>query len=138
MAKKSNAKNATNKEHQARSNSAMRTDVLRECATHMRRIQSARAILNEDASGVRERLRNINVDPKAWLFSLRIIDMEDAAARDAFLDTVRETFDSMGEGGQLDWVKTQERHTGRNTEKVDEGAEKDATKEGPVGKPASA
>ena len=85
-----------------------RTNIQQECATEMRRIKATRKELNEQAGDIRKRLRDVDINVKAWEAALRISDMEDVEARDAYMDGLRESFEALGVGQQMDWVAAQE------------------------------
>lgn len=82
-----------------------RSVIIQECAASMRRIQDERATLNEDAGGIRQRLKDAGIDVKSFMAALRLSDMEDAEARDTFLDGLRESAAALGIGETLDWVE---------------------------------
>lgn len=88
----------------AEHNGKDRAIIIQECAMSMRRIQEERATLNEDAGGIRQRLKDANIDVKSFMASLRLADMEDAAARDTFMDGLREACAALGIGEQLNWL----------------------------------
>lgn len=83
-------------------NVADRTKVMSECAHRMREIQKQRQSLNEDAGGVRERLKDNGIDVKSFMAALRLADMEDTSARDTYIDGLREAMEVLGVGTQLD------------------------------------
>jgi len=93
----------------AEHNAKDRAIIIQECAQSMRRIQDERATLNEDAGAIRERLKDAGIDAKSFMAALRLSDMKDGAARDTFLDGLREAASALGIGEQLDWVQEAEK-----------------------------
>ena len=85
-----------------------RAVIMTECATEMRRIKTERKELNEQAGDIRKRLRDVDINVKAWEAALRISDMDDVEARDAYMDGLREAFEALGVGQQMDWIAAQE------------------------------
>jgi uncharacterized protein (UPF0335 family) len=77
-------------------------DIRRECAVRMREINSERKDLNEDATAIRERLRDNGIDVKGFMAALRLADMEDVPARDTYLDELRLSMSALGLGQQGD------------------------------------
>lgn len=84
------------------SNAQARDVIIQECASSMRDIKRQRAELNEEAAGIRERLKNAGINKAAFEAALRIADMDDDAARDDYLDGLRENFRAMGIGFQAE------------------------------------
>ncbi len=64
--------------------------------------------------------------------AMRLYNLEEDT-RDEFLSTVRETFDALGVGDQLDWLEADKRLIKANTEPDDAAGEKAAAEAGPVG-----
>lgn len=85
-------------------NSKERAKIISECGTQMKSIMSQRKDLNEEASEIRERLRDNGIDVKSFMAALRLSEMDDTNARDNYLDGLKESFRALGMGGQLDWV----------------------------------
>lgn len=86
------------------SNSAERAKIIQECAQAMRGIHSQRKDLNEEAGEIRERIKNLGMPVKAWEATLRVVDMDDEAARDAFMDGMRESFQALKPGQSVDFL----------------------------------
>jgi hypothetical protein len=78
--------------------------IRRECAAGMREIIEQRKDLNEQAGDIRERLRDNGIDVKSFMAGLRLVDMEDVAARDNYIDGLRLTFEALGQGEMADMV----------------------------------
>ena len=85
-------------------NSDANSEVIADVAARMRAIRRSRKALNEDAAEQRQRLRDAGIEPKAFDLVLRIADLEDEAARQNYMDSFAEAWDTLGTGGQLDWV----------------------------------
>lgn len=85
-------------------NSKSIKEIRNECAKEMRRINSARKDLNEDAAGVRERLNDNGINVKAFMAALRVSDMEDVTARNNYLDELADSLKDLGMGEQLDFI----------------------------------
>jgi uncharacterized protein (UPF0335 family) len=83
---------------------AARAKVIQGCAEEMRRIQATRAELNEAAGDIRQKLKDCGIDVKSWMAALRIVDMDEDAARDTYLDGFREAYEALAGGGQMDWI----------------------------------
>jgi ribosome modulation factor len=72
--------------------------------------------LEEERKAVGNRIKEVKGRIKAELgykiadfnAALRLYQLEDEA-RDTFIDTLKETFEALGIGGQLDWIETVER-----------------------------
>lgn len=79
--------------------------LIRNCAQEMTRIKNERRALNEEASDIRQRLREAEVQPKAFEFALRLYD-QDQEVRDEYLDQLRVNFEALGIGGQGDLFPT--------------------------------
>lgn len=86
-----------------------RKRIIAECVGGWRDIVKERQALNEQAGEIRERLRNAKIDPKAVLHAVRLAEMEDQAARAGYVDDLHLTFEALGLGEQLDWIKAHER-----------------------------
>ena len=112
MARKHKTTNGSGKptkdEVTAKHNVKSRNLILAEIGTEFRRIHSERAVLNEDAGEPRKRLSDLDVNPQAFLHALRLADLDDGAARDAWMDAFHEAWGALGVGGQLDWVSALE------------------------------
>jgi ribosome modulation factor len=85
-------------------NSKERAKIIQTCAEQMRGIKATRKELNEDAGEIRQRLKDAGIPTEAFDAALRLADMEDIAARDTFLDGLRESAEALGIGESLDWV----------------------------------
>jgi uncharacterized coiled-coil DUF342 family protein len=72
---------------------------IRECATQMGEINTERKELNERAGDIRERLRKLGVETKAFDFAVRLQGMEQEA-RANYLDSLRINFDALSIGAQ--------------------------------------
>ena len=90
-------------------NSKARKQIIRECADEMRGIKAQRKELSEQASDIRERLRNAGIDVKSFEAALRLVDMDDSEARNVFMDGLSEAWEAIGIGGQLDWIDAAEK-----------------------------
>lgn len=104
MAQKLNAETelgaaGTDPQHNAKA----RTEIIHECAQQMLQIKKERADLNERAGEVRQRLKDANIQTAAFDYALRVAGMEDAA-RDAYMDSLKECFAGMSIGEQLDFI----------------------------------
>lgn len=86
------------------SNMKARNEIQRECAQRMREIKAERKDLNEDAAAIRERLQEAGINVKAFEAALRLADAEDTAARDDYLDGLRESLEALGVGEQGDFI----------------------------------
>ena len=114
--------------------SPARASAIREACRKITALQDKRATINAEISEIK------NADIKGALgmkigdfsVALRLHQLE-GADRDQLLDTVRETFEALGVGAQLDWITASERAAEAVTEHVDEGAEAAAVARGPVG-----
>ncbi|MGB1214583.1 MAG: hypothetical protein ACPG4X_14560 [Pikeienuella sp.] len=84
-------------------NEATRDEIIVECANEMNRINAERKDLNDAASDVRERLRDIGFDPKALENVQRLQGMEQEA-RNKFMEDTKRIYDALEIGGELDWV----------------------------------
>lgn len=108
MAQKLNAETelgaaGTDPQHNAKA----RTEIIHECAQQMLQIKKERADLNERAGEVRQRLKDANIQTAAFDYALRVAGMEDAA-RDAYMDSLKECFAGMSIGEQLDFITAAE------------------------------
>lgn len=103
QAAKTDARTPTEGEVTALHNVKSRTAILAECGEQFRGIQAERSALNEQAGEIRTRLKEIGVEPKAFMAALRCADME-KEGQDKYMDTFQEAFNALGSGGQLDWV----------------------------------
>ena len=65
------------------------------------RLQGERKELNEQAGDIRTRLKDSLIHVPSFMAALRIEDMSDDEARDAYLEGLRESFEALGVGGQL-------------------------------------
>lgn len=98
-------------------NAKVRKDLIRKAREKIR-------ALNEKADPLREQVKNVNKqigdvyrDLKTDLgmkrkdaeFAFRLLDLEEEDDRDATLDTIREIFESAGEGESVDWIKASEK-----------------------------
>lgn len=84
----------------AKHNVRGRQTAIRECSAQMADIKEERKGLNERASDVRERLRNLGIDPKAFDAGFRILGMEDEGQKQ-YLDSLKEVFDALPIGSQV-------------------------------------
>lgn len=80
--------------------SNMRKMIL-DAANRLNQIDKERADLNEDASAIREELRNSGVQIEPFMFARRLWN-QGQEARDEYLDNLRINFSAFGIGGQLD------------------------------------
>lgn len=80
-------------------NSNARYNIISECAHQMNEVKAARADLNEQASDIRQRLRDADISVEAFNFACKVAD-RDQDDRDSFLDGVREQFMARGIGTQ--------------------------------------
>lgn len=87
-------------------NSKARLKIKHQCAVAMRDIKAKRKELNEEMADIRTRLRDNQMDPKALEAAMRVWDMDDENARDTFLTELQESYESLGAGGQMDWIAT--------------------------------
>ena len=78
--------------------------ILAEIGAEFRQINAERARQNDRAGTQRKRLRELDVNPQAFLLTLRLADLEDGAARDSWMDAFHEAWSALGIGGQLDWI----------------------------------
>ncbi len=84
---------------------------IRECAQQMGEIKSDRKELNQRAGDIRERLRKLGVETKAFDFAVRLQDMEQEA-RANYLDSLRINFDALSIGAQSEMFKEAARVAG--------------------------
>lgn len=73
--------------------------LIKDCAASMVDIKARRKELNEEASDIRERLRDSGVQPKAFDFALKLFEME-AEARAEYIDSLRLNMEAMDVGEQ--------------------------------------
>lgn len=92
----------------AQHNAGMRKDIMRDCAQSMRRIIAQRKELNEEAGDIRKRLRDCDINVKAWEAALRLSDMDDDEARNSYLDGLREAFEAIGTGQMVSMFSDEE------------------------------
>ena len=85
------------KDHNVQSRNA----IITECAAAMAIIQADRKALNDRAGDIRTRLKDSLIHVPSFMAAMRIKEMGDDEARDAYLDGLRESFEALGIGGQL-------------------------------------
>ena len=96
------------------------------------------ATLRQQKAEVKSRIKGeLGMKVSDFNVALRLYKLE-GEDRDAMLDTVRECFDALGVGDQLDWVAAAERQAERTAPPSadEERAEGEAVTDGPVGQPA--
>lgn len=133
--RKSNAGNGPGKGHNSGSRSkAARKKIIRAACQKITNLQAQRDGINADIREVTntEIKGALGMKVGDFKIALRLYQLE-GADRDQLLDTVRETFNALGVGEQLDWVTASQRAAATTTEAVDEGAEAAAVQRGPVG-----
>ncbi len=81
-------------------NSKERGKIIAECAVEMRSIIKVRKQCNDDAGDIRERLRDNGINVPSFQAALRLAEMEDGAARDTYIDGLKEAFTALGIGQQ--------------------------------------
>ena len=81
-------------------NADARADVMRECASDMEDIIEQRHAINQKAGKIRERLRECGHDVPSFMAALRLKGMEDDAARDTYIEGLREAFLTLNIGTQ--------------------------------------
>ena len=65
------------------------------------RLQGERKELNEQAGDIRTRLKDSSIHVPSFMAAMRIKEMGDDEAREAYLEGLRESFEALGVGGQL-------------------------------------
>ena len=86
------------------SNSAAHKKMQRECADGLRRIAATRKELNEEAGEIRQRLRDAGIEPKAFDLVMKMRDLEDKSAVNQYMRTLRDGWEALEVGGQLDFI----------------------------------
>lgn len=76
---------------------------IQNAAQEMLAIKAERKALNERAREVRQTLKEMGVQTPAFDYALRVADMEDEAKAE-YLDSLRECFDGLDVGQQLDFL----------------------------------
>lgn len=130
-----NAGSRPGKGHNSGSRSkAARKEIIRAACQKITNLQAQRDGINADIREITntEIKGALGMKVGDFKIALRLYQLE-GADRDQLLDTVRETFEALGVGEQLDWVTASERASTAVTEHVDEGAEAAAVTRGPVG-----
>jgi len=125
-----NAGNGPGKGH----NSAPRKKIIRDACSEITSLAAQRRAIGEQIRTIKTVKIKGALGLKIGDFNvaLRLYQLE-GADRDQLLDTVRETFEALGVGEQLNWLDAAERAAGAATEHVDEGAEAAAAARSPVG-----
>lgn len=75
--------------------------LIRNCAQEVVGIKTERQGLNERMGDIRKRLKDSGVQPKAFDFAVRVLELE-AEARAEYLDNLSINFEALGIGGQAD------------------------------------
>lgn len=127
--KSGNAGNGPGKGH----NSAPRKKIIRDACSEITSLEAERKAIGEQIRTIKTVKIKGELGLKIGDFNvaLRLYQLE-GADRDQLLDTVRETFEALGVGEQLDWITASQRAADAVTEHVDEGAEAAAVQRGPV------
>jgi len=114
-------------------NSGARSQTIQDVCRRLTALESERKAISDDIRSLKQTEIKGNLGMKISDFNvaLRLYQLE-GDDRDELLSTVRETFEALGIGEQLDWLKADERSRSRTTEPVDEAGEKAAADAGPV------
>lgn len=100
MARKKNGADAPPPEH----NSHVRQKIMREVAREIVRLKSEMAPIQAEITEQRGRIKSLGIKAKVFNIALSMAELEDAAERDADMDALRESFEALKIGGQLDWL----------------------------------
>ena len=101
------ARTPDDKKDESRSNSAAHRKMQQECAAGLRDIADQRKALNQEAGEIRERLRDAGVEPKAFALVMKMADLEDKSAVNQYMSTLRDGWEALEVGGQLDFVSVE-------------------------------
>lgn len=83
-----------------------RADTIREVYAKLKRLYDERAELSEDITKYKSEVikGQLGLKISDFMIGYRLYNLEDKD-RDELLDTIHETFDALGRGEQLDWIK---------------------------------
>lgn len=119
-------------------NSQARGEIIRKVGNEIDGLESQVAAIQAEIRTIKQKRVKGDLKMKIIDFNIarRMLSLE-GADRDELLGTVREVFDAMGIGDQLDWVEAQDRLEAKaeppsEQDKLDESK---AAGKGPVGKP---
>jgi ribosome modulation factor len=90
---------SANKEH----NAGERAKIMREAAAEIIRLKAQKASIQEQIAEQRGRIKSLDIKAIDFNVAMRLMELE-AEDRDKSLDGLREAFEALGVGQQLDWV----------------------------------
>jgi len=124
-------------ENKSGHNSNARKNTIQEACRDITALEAERKAVSDKITALKQKTIKADLGMKVSDFNiaLRLYKLE-GEDRDELLRTVRETFEALGVGEQLDWLEADERATNRTTEKDDSAGEKGAAGAGSV--PAAA